>query len=552
MIGFPAVLVHNEEPEGGMSEIEGISTTGSRERGDGTVPLSVAPDGTVHRIPSEAEASSSFRAIVQAASEHRASGRSVVVVQGLGFVGAAVAVAIATASDDRGELLHFVIGVDLPSPPSYWKVEKINAGLTPIASTDTELARLTHAAVHDAGNLRATTCESAYSLADVIVVDIHLDAGVNPDAPPFDIRVDLEPFRSAIRVVGRHMRPEALVLIETTVPLGMCENVVLPTLRDERLARGIEEPLLLAHAYERVMPGPGYINSIRAYPRAFAGVDERSSEAARHFLSTFVRPTDGAALQQLDGTLSSELAKLLENSYRAMNIAFIHEWTLLAEEHGVNLFAVIDAIRLRRGTHDNMRYPGFGVGGYCLPKDSLLAQWGATHLLGSDAVLGMTLDALRTNSLMPLHTAKLVHDALAGDLDGAVVAICGVSYLPDVADTRNSPTEVLVDNLVSAGATVRVHDPTLQGWLERPNVPFFAQLHDALHEVEGVVLAVPHIAYQELSAATLAQHVGRTGFLVDAQNVVADGTAVDLHAAGWRVLGVGKGHWRKLGLDRHE
>jgi nucleotide sugar dehydrogenase len=535
-----------------MSEIEPISSASSWERGDGTVPLSVAPDGSAHRIPSEVEAKSSFRAIARAASEHRARGRRVVVVQGLGFVGAAVAVAIATARNDRGDLLHFVIGVDLPTPQSYWKVERINAGLTPIASTDTELARLTHAAVHDAGNLHATTCESAYSLADVIVVDVHLDAEGNPETPRLGIRVDVEPFRSAIRVVGRQMRPEALVLVETTVPLGMCEHVVLPTLREERLARGIEEPVLLAHAYERVMPGPGYVNSIRAYPRAFAGVDERSSEAARDFLSTFVRPPEDDGLRQLDGTLSSELAKLLENSYRAMNIAFIHEWTLLAEEQGVNLFAVIDAIRVRKGTHDNMRYPGFGVGGYCLPKDSLLAQWGATHLLSSNAVLGMTLDALRTNSLMPLHTVKLVNDAFGRDLNGAVIAVCGVSYLPDVADTRNSPTEVLVDNLVSAGVTVRVHDPTLQGWLERPDVPFFVQLHDALHQVDGVVLAVPHLAYRELSAAAVAQLVGRPGFVVDAQNVVSDATAAELHSDGWRVLGVGKGHWRRRGLDRQE
>jgi UDP-N-acetyl-D-glucosamine dehydrogenase len=506
----------------------------------------------VDPLPGEA-AEASFQEIERAANAHRARGGSVVVVQGLGFVGAAVAVAIASARDDDGELRHFVIGVDLRTPEAYWKVEKINAGLTPIASTDTQLARLTYAAVHESRNLRATSDESVYSLADVIVVDVHLDV---EKAPPEDdglgIRVDLESFKSAIRVVGRNMRPDALVLVETTVPPGTCENVVLPTLREERLARGIDEPVLLAHAYERVMPGPGYVTSIQAYPRAFAGIDERSSGAAREFLSTFVRPPDGDALHQLDGTLSSELAKVLENSYRAVNIAFIHEWTLLAEEQGVNLFAVIDAIRQRRGTHDNMRYPGFGVGGYCLPKDSLLAQWGATHLLGSDAVLDMTLNALRVNSVMPLHTAKLVRDAVGGRIDGAVVAVCGVSYLPDVADTRNSPTEILVDDLVSAGATVRVHDPTLQGWLERPDIPFFELLDDALRGADGIVLAVPHVAYRELSAATLAEHVGPTGFLVDAQNVAHDQTAAALHAAGWRVLGVGKGHWRKQGLDRHE
>jgi nucleotide sugar dehydrogenase len=513
---------------------------------------SVAPDGSVYPLPSEADVRSSFGQILRAANEHRANGGRVVVVQGLGFVGAAVAPVIASATDDHGNHLYFVIGVDLPTAEGYWKVEKINAGVPPIVSTDIELAALTHAAVNESSNLRATTCEEAYSIADVIVIDVHLDAdGSAPDSH-FGIHVDLEPFSSAIRTVGRRMRPDALVLIETTVPVGTSDRVVLPSLRKERLARGIDTPVLLAHAYERVMPGPRYVSSIRAYPRAFAGVDERSTDAAREFLSTFIHTPDGDGLWQLENPVSSELAKVLENSYRAMNIAFIHEWTMLAEEIGVNLFQIVDAIRARKGTHDNMRYPGFGVGGYCLTKDSLLAQWGATNLLGSDAVLAMTLEALRTNALMPLHTARLVKDAAGGDLTGTRVAVCGVSYISDVADTRNSPTEILVDDLLAAGAVVRVHDPSVEVWVERRDISIFQELEQVLHDVDGVVLAVPHLAYRELSAVALGQHTGRPGFLIDAQNVVSDATASDLHAAGWSVFGVGKGHWRKRGLHRQE
>src|SRR5204862_1516154 len=142
---------------------------------------------------------------------------------------------------------------------------------------------------------------------------------------------------------------------------------------------------------------------------------------------------------ELPDTNSSELGKLLENSYRAVNIAFIHEWTLLAEKLGIDLFEVVRSIRVRSGTHDNMRFPGFGVGGYCLTKDSLLAQWGADSLLGSDVLLEMSLDALRTNAQMPLHTARLVAEATGGNLD-ITLAVCGLSYLSGVADTRDSPS----------------------------------------------------------------------------------------------------------------
>ena len=166
--------------------------------------------------------------------------------------------------------------------------------------------------------------------------------------------------------------------------------------------------------------------------------------------------------------MSSELGKLLENSYRALNIAFMHEWTLLAEKIGVNLFDVVDSIRVRRGTHDNMRYPGFGVGGYCLTKDSLLAQWSAANLFGIDTVLEMTLAGLKTNYEMPLHTLQLVEEAAGGSLVGKTIAVCGVSYLAEVADTRNSPTETLLEGLLEKGARPRLHDPHVVTWIERP------------------------------------------------------------------------------------
>jgi UDP-N-acetyl-D-glucosamine dehydrogenase len=511
--------------------------------------VSVAPDGTSYALPSDAEVLAEFEPIAAAAEQHRRRGGQVVVVQGLGFVGAAVAATVASAVDGTSGPLHYVIGVDLLRPETYWKVARINAGEPAVLSPDPELSRLTGEAVTGTRNLRATTCERAYSLADVIIVDVHLDVATRIVESPFDIRVNLGGFKAALRTVGRQMAPEALVLVETTVPVGTCERIALSILGEERRRRGIETPVLLAHAYERVMPGPNYVSSIRAHPRSFAGVDEASRLRAREFLSTFVEVSD-YPLWELKDTASSELGKLLENSYRSVNIAFIHEWTLLAEKIGVNLFEVVDSIRVRKGTHDNMRYPGFGVGGYCLTKDSLLAQWGGMQLLDADVVLGMTLEALRTNYAMPLHTLDLVLEAAEGDLGGKIVAVCGVSYLAELADTRNSPTEIFVERLRDAGAEVRVHDPYVPSWLEQPDVQVFSQLRDALRSADGVVFAVPHSRYLELASDRLLEHLGRSAFVVDAQNVLSDAKAHLLHARGCRVLGVGKGHWRKWRYDK--
>jgi nucleotide sugar dehydrogenase len=504
---------------------------------------SFSPDGVGYRIPRGTESAARFREIAAAAETHRRNGGQVVVVQGLGFVGSAVAAAVASVSDAAGRPLYYVIGVDLATPESYWKVGKVNHGEAPFRSPDPKLPAMFRRAVHERENLRATTCADAYALADVIIVDVHLDVANRVVENPDEIQVDLAAFEAAVRTIGENMRADALVLVETTVPMGVCERVVAPILREERMRRGIDDAVLLANAYERVMPGPGYVDSILAYRRTFAGVDEASAEKAREFLSRVI-DVEGHPLWQLEDTVSSELGKLLENSYRALNIAFIHEWTLLAERIGINLFDVVDSIRVRSGTHDNMRYPGFGVGGYCLTKDSLLAQWSAVHLFGADTVLDMTLSSLKTNYEMPLHTLELAEEVVGGELAGATVAVCGVSYLADVADTRNSPTETLVDALAEKKARVRVHDPHVVTWIERPEIAVLQDLEEAIAGADVVVFAVPHESYVDLSAEDLTELLDGSQFVVDAQNVLTDEKARLLHAAGKGLIGVGKGHWR--------
>ncbi|TML11927.1 MAG: hypothetical protein E6G31_10605, partial [Actinobacteria bacterium] len=195
--------------------------------------VSFSPDGTVFRIPSEAESRSTFREIAESAEAHRLRGGQIVVVQGLGFVGSAVAAAVASVSDEAGRPLHYVIGVDLATPASYWKVGKINEGEPPFHSPDENLPPLFRQAVHERANLRATTCETAYSLADVIIVDVHLDVEDRAVHDAAEIQVNLAAFEQALHTIGRHMRADALVLVETTVPMGTCERIALPILREE-------------------------------------------------------------------------------------------------------------------------------------------------------------------------------------------------------------------------------------------------------------------------------------------------------------------------------
>ena len=510
--------------------------------------MSLSIDAKDCSIITEDGVQPSFEQIMKKVEWNRNKGRKIVVVQGLGFVGTAVAAVIADAKDSIGQALYCVIGIDLATAAGLFRVTKINEGISPILSPDKELSILLHTAVHDTKNLFATVSEEIFRLADIIVVDVPLDVYQERVESEANIKVDLETFKAAIRSIGRNMRFDALVIIETTVPLGSTEQIALPILQSEREQRNLQGPICLAHAYERVMPGPNYVDSIRRYWRTFSGIDEVSIAKAREFLSSFI-DTDSYPLWNLEDTVSSEMAKLLENSYRAVNIALIYEWSLLAEEIGINLFSVIDSIRVRRGTHDNMRLPGFGVGGYCLTKDSLLAQWSARYLFENDVILKMTLDAIRINYKMPLHTLALLAELFEKGLSRKTVIVCGVSYLPEVADTRNSPTELLVDELLKNGADVIVHDPYVTNWPEKSEININNDLLDCAKIANAIVFAVPHLEYRNLAPEKLIEISQSPLLIVDAQNIITDEKAEIYHKAGCRLLGVGKGHWRKRGYQ---
>ncbi|HNX94874.1 MAG TPA: nucleotide sugar dehydrogenase [Holophaga sp.] len=510
--------------------------------------LSIAPDGRAYGVPTPEATEAEFRTLQAKAEAWRARSAQVVVVQGLGFVGTAMAAVVADAQKADGSPAFHGVGIDLATPSAYWKVARIKEGVSPFPSPDPDMETMLHRAVLEVGNLDATVAEEAYGLADVIVVDIPLDVADRTVCDPTEIRLNLAPFEAAIRAIGRHMRAEALVLVETTVPMGTTEQIVLPILQEAFRQRGLPGSPLLAHAYERVMPGPRYVDSIRRFWRTFAGIDAPSSARAQAFLEAIVE-TENFPVRALAQPTASELAKLLENSYRAANIAFIHEWTLTAEELGINLFEVVDSIRVRKGTHDNMRYPGFGVGGYCLTKDSLLAQWSLTHAFHNNLRLDVTLEALRINFEMPCHTLSLLKRML-GSFEGRTVAVCGLSYLAEVPDTRNTPTELLVDELQAQGARVLLHDPVTRRWPERPDFPVAENLEACLRQAEGVVLAIPHRAYLDLKPETWLAHLKPGAVVVDAQNILDDARAEALHARGHRLFGVGKGHWRTKGFER--
>ena len=394
-------------------------------------------------------------------SHHK--GKKVIVVQGLGFVGAVMTLICSNALTEE----YAVIGVDLANSNNYWKIASINEGVFPVVASDPKIDEF-YQKTKSKGNLLATFDSYAYSVADVIIVDINLDVLKNSDISKTLINYDvnLKPFEKGIETIGNNCKDDVLILVETTVPPGTCEKVAYPLIKECLLNRNLEiDKFKLGHSYERVMPGPNYIDSIQNFYRVYSGVDENSALSVEKFLRTIIS-TEKFPLTRLANTNATEMAKVLENSYRAMNIAFMVEWSRFAELADVNLYEVVNAIRMRP-THSNMMLPGIGVGGYCLTKDPLLASWAKQNLFNSKLPLKQSETSVQINDQMPLFAFNYLKETFKENLSGKKVLLLGVSYRSDISDTRYTPVEPFYDYLSSEGAEIYLHDPYVNVWEEK-------------------------------------------------------------------------------------
>lgn len=435
-----------------------------------------------------------------------------VVVQGLGFVGAAMAIAVADAKNRRGEPLFNVTGLDLDTEEGRKRIDAINAGKFPFKTIDGRMDEKAEEA-RQRNNLNATSDSRAIESADILLISVNLDVkGIGTGSP----EVDFAPFRKAAATIGSHIRENSLVIVETTVPPGTCTRILKPELAKHLTARSMDPATVhIAHSYERVMPGADYFDSIVNFWRVYAGTTEKAADLCGQFLSKVINVKE-YPLTRLHSTEASETAKVLENSYRAVTIAFMEEWGRFAEDAGINIFQVIDAIRVRP-THSNMRQPGFGVGGYCLTKDPLMAKIAARDLLklhGHD--FPFSTSAVKTNREMPLVTLEKIRDHF-GTLSGKRILLLGISYRQDVGDTRNSPSEIFTREALKLGAAVIPEDPFVNHWDEM-NLRIEKYLPDPC-EFDAVVLAVPHGEYRDINFETWLK--GRREILVvDANNVL--------------------------------
>jgi UDP-N-acetyl-D-glucosamine dehydrogenase len=458
--------------------------------------------------------------------------KKIVCVQGLGFVGAAMATAVALAATDDGEAIYSVIGVDLDTEIGRRRVAAINNGEFPFEINDLNMISATRAA-HLRGNLTATTDSSVYSSADIIIVDVQLDIPFSDDQPS----LEFDSLTSALETVAKRMRRDALLIVETTVPPGTCDKVIVPLVSKIFSDRGFDpNDFLLAHSYERVMPGAEYLNSIINFWRVFSGYTKRAGDLCEEFLASIIN-TNEYPLTRLGSTTASETAKVLENTYRALNIAFIAEWSRFCEHTGVDLFEVVDAIQ-KRPTHSNIRYPGLGIGGYCLTKDPAFAPAAARELFGLDVDFPFSQLTVTETKKMPRYAVDKIKGAFGGDLAKRKILVLGLSYKQDVDDTRYSPSGLLYRGLVMAGALVDIHDPIVKVWKEE-DVAILSEL-PKLRSYDALVFSVPHDFYKRLDLVHLLNDT-KGIYILDAFMVFSRQQRICFKTAGLNIQAIGVG-----------
>lgn len=411
-----------------------------------------------------------------------------IAVMGLGYVGLPTATVLAKSGFQ-------VIGIDINENI----INGVSQGISHTREPDLDELILENS---KRGNLNATdNALEALSEADIVIVCVQTP--VDKDGRP-----NLTYLEKACKSIAEGLQKGSLVIIQSTIPPKTLENLVVPILEAQSgLKCGTD--FWLAYCPERMTPGNG-VNDLLTHPRVIGGYDSESIDIAAE-LFRFV--TKGELL--LTDAKSAEAAKLAENTFRYVNIAFANELALVCRELGIDSKEVI---RLAN-THPrvNIHNPGCGVGGPCLRKDTyLLARPNEKKLYRPELMLA----AVKLNHYMPEYTAQLAVDALkkvGKNVKNSKIAVLGTAYKGEVNDSRDSPSEGIICELLRLGAKVVAYDPYCGECFgaEKANA-----LLEAVREADCIVIATDHKAFCGLKLNEIRLLMNGNPIIVDGKRIV--------------------------------
>ena len=410
-----------------------------------------------------------------------------VCVLGLGYVG----LPLACAAADAG---HRVVGFD----PDVDRVAGLRQGRSPVE--DVEDAFLEK--VLGTGRLSFTDRPSDIVGSDTFVICV--------PTPLKEKTPDLSMVDSAVDVVAGALRPGGMVILESTTYPGTTEDRVAPRIA---AATGLHAPddYHLVFSPERIDPGnPVY--SLENTPRVVGGLGEAAGDAAAAFYSSFIDH-----VHRVSGPREAEMAKLLENTYRHVNIALVNEMAIFCEELGIDLWESIGAASTKPFGFAAFT-PGPGVGGHCIPVDPSYLSWRVRRLGYPFRFVEL---AGEINDRMPSYVASRIGDLLNDvqkSVSGSRILVLGIAYKKDLGDMRESPAPVLIRRLESRGAQVRWHDPHVAPRPLEDSSAVAVEGELTAEELAAADLVVVHTDHSAYDAEMIVRHSSR---LFDTRNMTA-------------------------------
>ena len=454
-------------------------------------------------------------------------------VIGMGYVGIPAAVLFA----DAPEFEH-VYGFQRDSQTSGYKIAMLNRGESPLKGEEPGLEDLLQKVV-SGGKFECTPDFSKIAECDAVTLAIQ-----TPFKDKKDLLPDFTPLIAGIRNVGRYLTPGTLVVLESTITPGTTAGMARQILEEgSGLVAG--EDFALAHAPERVMVGR-LLRNIREHDRIVGGIEEVSTKRAVELYSPVL--TTGRVIPMT--ATAAEVTKTTENTFRDLQIAAVNQLALYCEAMGINVYDVRTGVASLKGEGITraVLWPGAGVGGHCLTKDTYHLERGVQQLGPDSLDFPEGRESLYTlargiNDFMPTHMLHLTESALAQvgkALKGAKIALLGWAFINDSDDARNTPAEPFYEMARAAGAAVAVHDP----WVDpetAPDVPpgLTRDLDAVLTGADAVAVFAGHKEYRVLVPGEVKALCGcMHPAIIDGRNVADPDAWIE---AGFAYRGIGRG-----------
>jgi len=465
-------------------------------------------------------------------------------VIGMGYVGIPAAMLFADAPE-----FDSVYGFQRDSKTSGYKIAMLNNGESPLKGEEPGLEELIAKVTGTDGGENSGrpkfTCTPDFSkIAGCDAVTLAIQT---PFANPKDLIPNFTPLIEGIRNVGRYLTPGTLVVLESTITPGTTAGMAREILEEESgLVAG--KDFGLAHAPERVMVGR-LLKNIQEHDRIVGGINDPSTERACELYGPVL--TKGQLIPM--NATAAEVTKTAENTFRDLQIAAANQLALYCEAMGINFYDVrtgVDSLK-GEGITRAILWPGAGVGGHCLTKDTYhlergVEQLGPDSLDWPDDIASLYVSSRMINDFMPSHMLHLTESALqqvGKTMAGAKIALLGWAFLNDSDDARNTPAEPFYQAAIAAGAEVRIHDP----WVDpetAADVPDDVEItHDldaVLSGADAVVIFAGHKEYRSLNPTEVKALCGERGHpvIVDGRNVADPDEWI---GSGYVYRGIGRG-----------